>query len=56
MSAKWAKADAAMPFDQLAFMARLRDRDSISARALELLILTATRTGECINAKCAIAG
>jgi integrase len=38
---------AAMPFaDVPAFMARLRDRDSVSARALELLILTAARSGE----------
>jgi integrase len=42
---------AAMPFADLpAFMARLRDRDSISARALELLILTACRTSETIKA------
>ena len=27
-------------------MARLRERDSVSARALELLILTAARSGE----------
>ena len=27
-------------------MARLRERDSVSAKALELLILTAARTGE----------
>ncbi len=38
---------AAMPFTELpAFMARLRERDSVSARALELLILTAARSGE----------
>ena len=38
---------AAMPFAELpAFMARLRERESVSARALELLILTAARTGE----------
>jgi integrase len=42
---------AAMPFDQLPqFMARLRELNSISARALELLVLTATRTGEVLNA------
>ena len=46
-----AEHHAAMPVDQLPdFMARLRERNSISARALELLILTATRTGETINA------
>jgi integrase len=38
---------AAMPYDQVpAFMARLRERDSVSARALELVILTAARSGE----------
>ena len=38
---------AAMPFAEVpAFMARLRERDSVSARALELLILTAARSGE----------
>ena len=38
---------AAMPFTELpGFMARLRERDSVSARALELLILTAARSGE----------
>jgi integrase len=38
---------AAMPFDQLpAFMARLRERMSASARALEFAILTAARSGE----------
>ena len=38
---------AAMPFDQVpAFMARLRERESVSARALEFLILTAARSGE----------
>ena len=38
---------AAMPFAELpAFMARLRERDSVSAKALELVILTAARSGE----------
>jgi integrase len=32
-----------------AFMERLRERDSLSARALEFLILTASRTGEVIG-------
>lgn len=42
----------AMPYDELpGFMARLRGMDSISARALELTILTAARTGETIGAK-----
>jgi integrase len=41
----------AMPYTELpAFMAELRGRDSLSARALELAILTATRTGEVIGA------
>lgn len=40
-----------MPFDQLpAFLERLRQRPGISARALEFLILTATRTGAVIYA------
>ena len=38
---------AAMPYDQVpAFMARLRQRESASAKALEFLILTAARSGE----------
>lgn len=38
---------AAMPFGEIpGFMARLRQRESISARALEFLILTACRSGE----------
>ena len=42
---------AAMPFAELpAFMARLRERNSVSARALELLILTAARSGEICGA------
>ena len=37
----------ALPFSQLpAFMAQLRKREGTSARALEFLILTATRSGE----------
>lgn len=40
----------AMPFAELpAFMARLQKRSGISARALEVLILTATRTGSLIG-------
>jgi integrase len=47
-----AKHHAALPFTELpAFMAELRARDSISARALELCILTASRTGETIGAR-----
>ena len=43
---------AALPYDDLpAFMADLRARQSTAALALELAILTATRTGEVINAK-----
>jgi integrase len=38
---------AAVPFEQMpSFVAELRQRDSVSARALEFLILTAARTGE----------
>jgi integrase len=42
---------AALPYVQIpALMAELRERDSISARALEFTILTAARTGETIGA------
>ncbi len=42
----------AMPFAELpAFMAELRERTSISARALEFTILTAARTVESLGAK-----
>jgi integrase len=42
---------AALPYAELpAFMGELRNRDSISARALEFTILTAARTGEIIGA------
>lgn len=38
---------AALPYkDAPTFIARLRDTDTIAARALEFLILTATRSGE----------
>jgi integrase len=41
----------AMPWREVpAFMTTLRDRESLSARALEFLILTAARTGEVIGA------
>jgi integrase len=41
----------ALPFAELpSFMAELRKRESISARALEFTILTAVRTSEAINA------
>ena len=43
---------AAMPYGEVAaFMARLRERDGTSARALEFLILTATRTSEALLAE-----
>jgi integrase len=46
------KHHASMPYVELpAFMKKLRSRDCISARALEFLILTATRTGEAIGAR-----
>src|SRR5262249_10127748 len=42
----------ALPFAELpAFIAELRKRDSVSARALEFTILTAARTSETIGAK-----
>jgi integrase len=42
---------AALPFIEApAFMAELRQRDSVSARALEFTILAAARTGETIGA------
>jgi integrase len=43
---------AAMPYaDVPAFMAELRTRESVSARCLEITILTTARTGEAINAR-----
>jgi integrase len=43
---------AAMPYDQLpAFICELRQRQSMAALALELCILTATRTGEVLQAE-----
>lgn len=46
------KPRPSLPFPQMGeFMAELRKRDSVSARALEFLILTATRSGEVIGAK-----
>lgn len=45
------KHHSALPYTELpAFMGELRQREGISARALELLILTALRTGEVIAA------
>lgn len=42
----------ALPIDEMpAFMAALRERDSLQARALELLALTATRSNEVRGAK-----
>jgi integrase len=42
----------AMPFGELpSFMTELRERDSVSARALEFTILTAARTNEVIGAR-----
>ena len=42
----------AMPYVEIsAFMERLRDKDSLSAKALEFTILTAVRTGETIGLK-----
>jgi integrase len=43
---------AALPYADIgAFMAKLRAQEELSARALELLILTATRTGELLGAR-----
>src|SRR5262249_11664570 len=42
---------AALPYARIgAFLAALRKQDGISARALEFLVLTATRTGETLGA------
>ena len=42
----------ALPYDELAnFVAALRSQEGIASRALEFLILTATRTGEVIGAQ-----
>jgi integrase len=42
----------ALPYAEIGgFMAALREQNGLAAYALELLILTATRTGEVINAK-----
>jgi integrase len=49
-ASKRVKHHAAIPFAELpGFMAELRKRDSISARALEFCILTAARTSETIK-------
>ena len=46
------KHPPALPFAELpSFMAELRNRESLSARALEFTILTASRTGEAIGAR-----
>ena len=43
---------AAMPYVELpGFMSALREQDSVAARALEFLVLTAARTGEVIGAR-----
>lgn len=46
------KHHAAMPYaDVPAFLTQLRERQGLSARALELLIFTACRSGEVLNAR-----
>jgi integrase len=46
------KHHPALPYEQVgAFMKKLRAQDGTAARALELVILTAARTGEVINAR-----
>jgi integrase len=50
-ASKLVKHHKAKPFEEMpAFMAKLRDRPTVSARALEVTILTASRTSEAINA------
>ncbi|MCW2573560.1 MAG: Phage integrase [Frankiales bacterium] len=49
---KRVKHHPALPFANIAdFTKSLRDRDGLAARALELLILTATRTNETVTAR-----
>jgi integrase len=46
------KHHAALPYEQLpGFMARLGEEESMAAKALELTILTACRTGETVGAR-----
>jgi len=46
------KHHAALPFDEIGpFLRQLREMDGVAARALELAILTAARTGEVIGAR-----
>ena len=49
---KRVKSHAALPYDEIGgFMADLRGREGVAARALEFAILTAARTGEAIGAR-----
>jgi integrase len=51
-AAKKPKHHAALPYAELpAFLAELRQRDAVAARALEFAILTAARTSEALLAK-----
>jgi integrase len=51
-AARQPKHHAALPYAEVgAFMAALRERDSVAARMLEFTILTAARTGEALLAK-----
>jgi integrase len=46
------KHHAALPYSEIgAFMAALRTREAVAARALEFMILTAARTGEVLGAR-----
>ncbi len=46
------KHHTALPFDEIGgFIAKLRVREGVAAKALEFLILTATRTSETLNAE-----
>lgn len=46
------KHHAALPYSELpGFLAKIRERDAVAARALEFAILTAARTGEVLGAR-----
>ena len=46
------KHHAAMPYSELpAFLAELRNREGVSAKTLEFIILTAARVSEAVNAQ-----
>jgi integrase len=48
-----AEHNAALPIDEMPeFLGILRQREGMSARALEFAILTAARTGEILGTRC----